>query len=315
MSEILDLAIIGGGPAGLSAGLYATRGGIKNVVMFEKGMPGGQITSSSEMENYPGVAEVKSGFDFMAPWQEQCFRFGLKHEMKEVVRIKKDGANFKVFFADNSEVLARSVIACTGGFPKRSGVNGEDKYFGKGVSTCATCDGFFYKKKEVAVLGGGDTAVEESIYLAKICTKVTLIHRRNEFRASPATMKRAREVANLEFYTPYVIDEILGDDAGVNGLRLKNNETGETKNLAIAGLFVLIGHGVNHEILLDENKNPICELDSENRAVVNLKMETNVPGLFVAGDLRTQAPRQVVCAAGDGAMAALSAIEFLEHNK
>ena len=182
---MLELAIIGGGPAGLSAGLYATRGGLKEVVMFEKGMPGGQITSSSEMENYPGVAEVKSGFDFMMPWQEQCFRFGLKHEMAEVVRVKRKENHFVVVLSNQKEVEAKSVIVATGGSPKRSGVKGEDVYWGKGVSSCATCDGFFYKNKEVAVLGGGDTAVEESIYLAKICSKVTLIHRRNAFRASP----------------------------------------------------------------------------------------------------------------------------------
>lgn len=144
---MLELAIIGGGPAGLSAGLYATRGGLKEVVMFEKGMPGGQITSSSEMENYPGVAEVKSGFDFMMPWQEQCFRFGLKHEMAEVVRVKRKENHFVIVLSNQKEIESKAVIIATGGSAKRSGVKGEDNYWGKGVSSCATCDGFLQKQR------------------------------------------------------------------------------------------------------------------------------------------------------------------------
>ncbi|TLD84048.1 thioredoxin-disulfide reductase [Helicobacter sp. MIT 11-5569] len=312
---MLELAIIGGGPAGLSAGLYATRGGLKDVVMFERGMPGGQITSSSEMENYPGVAEVKSGFDFMTPWQEQCFRFGLKHEMAEVVRVKKIGNHFGIVLSDGKEVEAKSVIVATGGSPKKSGVKGEDVFFGKGVSSCATCDGFFYKGKEVAILGGGDTAIEEAIYLAKICSKVYVIHRRNEFRASPVTVERSKKVPNIEFLTPYGVDEILGDDSGVTGLQLKNLENGNAKTLDIACLFVLIGYKVNNSVLIQEDGSNICAVSEYGEAVVNLKMETNVPGLFVAGDLRIDASKQVVCAAADGATAALSAIEFIEHHK
>ncbi|PZT48946.1 thioredoxin-disulfide reductase [Helicobacter valdiviensis] len=313
---MLELAIIGGGPAGLSAGLYATRGGLKDVVMFEKGMPGGQITSSSEMENYPGVAEVKSGFDFMQPWQEQCFRFGLKHEMAEVKYIKRKESHFVLVLSDGKEVEAKAVIVATGGSPKRSGVKGEDTYWGKGVSSCATCDGFFYKNKEVVVLGGGDTAVEESIYLAKICSKVTLIHRRNEFRASPITLERARNESKINFLTPYVIEEICGtSEAGVTGLKLKNLENQSTMDLKIDGIFVLIGYNVNNKVLLGEDGSSICALDEYGQAIVNLKMETNIPGLYVAGDLRKDAPKQVVCAAADGATAALSAIEYIEHHK
>lgn len=312
---MLELAIIGGGPAGLSAGLYATRGGLKDVVMFEKGMPGGQITSSSEMENYPGVAEVKSGFDFMMPWQEQCFRFGLKHEMAEVVRVKKHGDHFVILLSDGKEVESKSVIIATGGSPKKSGVKGEDVFWGKGVSSCATCDGFFYKDKEVAILGGGDTAIEEAIYLAKICSKVTVIHRRNEFRSSPITLERAKKESKIEFLTPYGISEILGDDSGVTGLQLKNLENGSEKQLNIACLFVLIGYNVNNSVLMQEDGNSVCALSEYGEALVNLKMETNVPGLFVAGDLRVDAPKQVVCAAADGATAALGAIEYIEHHK
>ncbi|WP_297600258.1 thioredoxin-disulfide reductase [Helicobacter sp. UBA3407] len=312
---MLELAIIGGGPAGLSAGLYATRGGLKEVVMFEKGMPGGQITSSSEMENYPGVAEVKSGFDFMMPWQEQCFRFGLKHEMAEVVRVKRKENHFVVVLSNQKEVEAKSVIVATGGSPKRSGVKGEDVYWGKGVSSCATCDGFFYKNKEVAVLGGGDTAVEESIYLAKICSKVTLIHRRNAFRASPVTLERAKNEAKIEFLTPYGIEEICGNDSGVTRLKLKNLEEETIKEIKVDGIFVLIGFNVNNSVLMQEDGSAICATNEYGQAIVNLKMETNIPGLFVAGDLRIDAPKQVVCAAADGATAALGAIEYIEHHK
>ena len=313
---MLELAIIGGGPAGLSAGLYATRGGLKDVVMFEKGMPGGQITSSSEMENYPGVAEVKSGFDFMMPWQEQCFRFGLKHEMKEVVCIKKVGNHFSIMLSDNTEVESKAVIVATGGSPKKSGVKGEDVFWGKGVSSCGTCGGFCYKGKEVAILGGGESAIEEAIYLAKICSKVSVIHRRNAFRASPITVERAKAVPNIEFLTPYGIEEIVGNEKdGVSGLRLKHLESGEEKSIAIACLFVLIGYQVNNTVLKQENGSSICALSEFGEAIVNLKMETNVPGLFVAGDLRLDAPKQVVCAAADGATAALGAIEYIEHHK
>ena len=312
---MLELANIGGGPAVLSAGLYATRGGLKEVVMFEKGMPGGQITSSSEMENYPGVAEVKSGFDFMMPWQEQCFRFGLKHEMAEVVRVKRKENHFVVVLSNQKEVEAKSVIVATGGSPKRSGVKGEDVYWGKGVSSCATCDGFFYKNKEVAVLGGGDTAVEESIYLAKICSKVTLIHRRNAFRASPVTLERAKNEAKIEFLTPYGIEEICGNDSGVTRLKLKNLEEETIKEIKVDGIFVLIGFNVNNSVLMQEDGSAICATNEYGQAIVNLKMETNIPGLFVAGDLRIDAPKQVVCAAADGATAALGAIEYIEHHK
>lgn len=312
---MIELAIIGGGPAGLSAGLYATRGGLKEVVMFEKGMPGGQITSSSEMENYPGVAEIKSGFDFMMPWQEQCFRFGLKHEMAEVKRIEKRENHFVVVLSNQKEVEAKAVIIATGGSPKRSKVKGEDIYWGKGVSSCATCDGFFYKNKEVAVLGGGDTAVEESIYLAKICSKVTLIHRRNAFRASPITLERAKKETKIEFLTPYGIEEICGDESGVTGLRLKNLENESLKEIKVDGIFVLIGFNVNNAVLMQEDGSTLCAVNEYGQAIVNLKMETNIPGLFVAGDLRTDAPKQVVCAAADGATAALGVIEYIEHHK
>lgn len=310
-----NLAIIGGGPAGLSAGLYATRGGIKNVVMYEKGMPGGQITGSSEIENYPGVKDIVSGMDFMMPWQEQCFRFGLEHKMAEVSKISKDGDNFNIHLSDGSVDKAKAVIFATGGRPKRSGVKGEDEFWGRGVSTCATCDGFFYKNKEVVVLGGGDTALEEAVYLSRICSKVYLVHRRNEFRAAPSTIEHVKHTNNIEIITPSVVEEIKGDNAGVSSVVIKNTSTNEIKELSVMGIFIFVGYDVNTQVLTQDDGKMLCECDEYKSIKVDLSMKTNVPGLFAAGDVRIQAPKQVVCAAGDGATAALSAISYLEHKK
>lgn len=307
---MLDLAIIGGGPAGLSAGLYATRGGLKNVALFEMGMPGGQITGSSEIENYPGVSQIVSGIDFMQPWQEQCFRFGLKHEMSEVKRVSKKGDIFEIIQADGKSVEAKSVIVATGGKPKKSGVKGELEFWGKGVSTCATCDGFFYKNKEVVVLGGGDTALEEAIYLSRICSKVYLVHRREEFRAAPSTIAHAKENEKIEFITSAVIEEIGGDSMGVSFVDIKQN--GEIKRLNVMGVFIFVGYEVNNSVLKQEDGSMLCECDEWGSVVVDLSMKTSVKGLFVAGDIRIQAPRQVICAAGDGATAALSVLSYLE---
>lgn len=310
--EMLDLAIIGGGPAGLAAGLYATRGGLKNVVMFERGMPGGQITSSSEIENYPGVAQVLDGMSFMAPWNEQCMRFGLKHEMTGVERVSKNAdGSFSVFIDGGKEQKAKSVIVCTGSAPRKAGFKGEDEFFGKGVSTCATCDGFFYKNKEVAVLGGGDTAIEEALYLANICTKVYIIHRRDEFRAAPTTLEKARKNAKIEFITSALIDEAYGDSSGLLGVKVGLKD-GSKRDLKVPGIFVFVGLDVRNEVLKQANGEFLCAMEPNGQVSVNLKMQTNVAGLFAAGDLRKDAPKQVVCAAADGAVASLSAISYIE---
>lgn len=309
---MIDLAIIGGGPAGLSAGLYATRGGVKNVVLFEKGMPGGQITGSSEIENYPGIKEIKSGLDFMEPWQEQCFRFGLKHEMAVVNQITKNGAHFTIHHDGGKTTEARAVILATGGSPKRTGVLGESDLWGKGVSTCATCDGFFYKGKEVAVIGGGDTAIEEAIYLTKMCSKVYLIHRRDAFRAAPITLEHARHNDKIEFLTPFSPIEITGDKLGVTGIIIEHTQTKERKQLAVPGVFIFVGYDVNTQVLRQDDGSMLCACDEYNSVIVDLSMKTNIPGLFAAGDIRINAPKQVVCAAGDGATAALQAIAYLD---
>ena len=310
---ILDCAIVGGGPAGLTAGLYATRGGLENVTMFEKGMPGGQITQSSEIENYPGVTGDITGMDLMMPWPEQCQKFGLKHDMVEVKRISKADGIFSITKGDGSVDKAHSVIVCTGSSPRRANFKGEDEFFGKGVSTCATCDGFFYKGKEVAVIGGGDTALEEALYLAKICSKVYLVHRRDKFRAAPNTVKRVMNTPNIELILNAVPEEVYGDAMGVTGLKVKKLQSGEIIDLPVPGVFVFVGNKVNNEVLKQEDGSWLCELNEQGQVVVNLKMETNVEGLYAAGDLRIEAPKQVVCAAGDGATAAITAIGYVDE--
>ncbi len=309
---ILDCAIVGGGPAGLTAGLYATRGGLENVVMYEKGMPGGQITQSSEIENYPGVTGEITGMDLMMPWPEQCQKFGLKHDMVEVTRITKEGDVFTIHKGDGSTDQAHSVIVGTGSSPRRAGFKGEDEFFGKGVSTCATCDGFFYKGKEVAVIGGGDTALEEALYLAKICSKVYLIHRRDTFRSAPNTVKRVENTENIELVLNSTPEEVYGDAMGVTGVRVINNN-GETRDIEVPGVFTFVGNDVNNQVLIQEDGSFLCDVNEQGQVMVNLSMKTSVPGLFATGDMRVEAPKQVVSAAGDGAVAALSAISYVDE--
>ena len=309
---ILDCAIIGGGPAGLTAGLYTTRGGLENVTMFEKGMPGGQITSSSEIENYPGVTGEITGMDLMMPWPEQCQKFGLKHEMVEVTRVSKEGDTFKIHKADGNVDEAHSVIIGTGSRPRRAGFAGEDEFFGKGVSTCATCDGFFYKGKEVVVIGGGDTALEEALYLAKICSKVYLIHRRDTFRSAPNTVERLERTENIELVLNSVPDEVYGDAMGVTGIRVKNNN-GESREIEVPGVFTFVGNDVNNQTLIQEDGSFLCEMTEHGEVIVDISMNTSLKGLYATGDMRIAAPKQVVSAAGDGAVAALQAISYVDE--
>ena len=311
---MLDCAIIGGGPAGLTAGLYATRGGLKNVTLFEMGLPGGQITQSSEIENYPGFFDhTKTGMDFMNTWQDQCFHFGLKHEMKKVARVSKTGEHFTITLEGGECVEAKTVIVCTGSTPKRAGFKGEEEFFGRGVSTCATCDGFFYKDKPVTVLGGGDTALEEAIYLSGIVSDVYLVHRRDTFRAAPSTIERAKSKENIHFVLDSIVEEAIGDAMGLQKVKVKNLKTNEEQILETTGLFVFVGHNVNNEVLKDEEGNFICDVNDWGQVIVDLSMRTSVEGLFAAGDLRIEAPKQVVCAAGDGATAALQVISTIQE--
>ena len=308
---MLDCAIIGGGPAGLTAGLYATRGGLKNVTMFEMGAPGGQIMQSSEIENYPGVfREGMTGMDLMEPWPNQCMHFGLKHEMKEVKRVTKEEKNFTLHLDNGDEVKAMTVVFATGSTPRRAGFNGEEEFFGKGVSTCATCDGFFYKGKEVAVLGGGDTALEEALYLANICSKVYVIHRRDAFRAAPPTVERVMKNDKIELVLDASIDKAFGGPMGLDGLEIAFKD-GSKRTLDVPGVFVFVGNNVNNHVLRQADGSYLCATNDNGEVIVDLKMHTDVEGLFAAGDVRVDAAKQVVCAASDGAIAGMQALDYV----
>ncbi len=309
--EIIDIAIIGGGPGGLSAGIYASRGG-KDTTLFELGVPGGQIVDSSEIENYPGYLEVMSGYDLMKDWPAQAKKFGMKTQMSEVKSITKNGDYFDLELSSNQSAKAKTVILATGSTPKRCGVDGEDVFFGKGVSTCATCDGFFYKGKEVAVLGGGDTALEEAVFLSNICSKVHLIHRRDEFRAAPITINQAKSKDNINFILDSKVNSINGNDKdGVTSLSIENIKNGDKSTLEVPVVFVFVGRNVlNKPIQTNDNKF-ICDTNDSGEVVVDLSMKTSLDGLWAIGDVRVDAPKQVVCAAGDGAAAAIDAINFI----
>ena len=308
---MLDLAIIGGGPAGLTAGLYATRGGLKEVTMFEMGMPGGQITGSSEIENYPGQGNIMSGMELMENWPAQAMKFGLKHEMNQVMKVTKEGDIFTLETADGKTQEAKSVLLATGSVPRRAGFKGENELFGRGISTCATCDGFFYKGKEVALIGGGDSALEEAVYLAKTCSKVYLVHRRDTYRAAPSTIEHMKKAENIEEVTNVDVEEVYGNNMGVTGLKVKSKVDGTIRDLPVPGVFVFVGRDVLNDPLKQEDGTFLCDTNKQGEIIVDLKMRTNVPGLYAAGDVRIEAAKQVVCAAGDGATAAVDIIEFL----
>ncbi|RLA72856.1 MAG: thioredoxin-disulfide reductase, partial [Epsilonproteobacteria bacterium] len=201
----------------------------------------------------------------------------------------------------------------TGSTPKRAGFTAEDEFFGRGVSTCATCDGFFYKGKEVAVIGGGDTALEEALYLAKICTKVYLVHRRDTFRSAPNTIERLKNTENIELVLNAVPDEVYGDAMGVNGLRVTMKEDDSIVDLPVPGVFVFVGNNVNNQVLMQEDGSFLCDVNDWGEVMVDISMKTSVAGLYATGDMRVAAPKQVVSAAGDGAVAALQAIGFIDE--
>jgi len=267
--------------------------------------------NSSEIENYPGVTGEITGMDLMTPWPAQCQKFGLKHEMINVTRVSKNDDIFTIHTEDGKSVDAHSVIIGTGSSPRRAGFAGEDEFFGRGVSTCATCDGFFYKGKEVVVIGGGDTALEEALYLAKICSKVYLVHRRDTFRSAPNTVKRVQEKENIEVILNSVPEEVYGDNMGVTGLKVKDN-TGDIRDINVPGVFTFVGNDVNNQSLIQEDGSFLCDMSSSGEVIVDITMNTSLKGLFATGDMRISAPKQVVSAAGDGAVAALQAIHYVD---
>lgn len=299
-----DIAVIGGGPAGYTAALYAGRGGYRAAV-FEKGSPGGQMGITSEVENYPGFERV-DGFTLAAKMMEQAEGFGAAHIFSEVTDVVLEGEKKRITTADGKTYTCGAVIVAVGAKPRLLGIPGEGEYTGHGVSYCATCDGMFYRKKTVVVVGGGDTAFEDALYLSNLCEQVILVHRREAFRASAVSVKRAKEKENIAFELNAVPEEILGDGQRVTGVRIRNTISGETKEIPCAGVFAAVGR--TPETGLFQGK---LERDQNGYIPADETCRTSVAGVFAAGDVRTKPLRQIVTACADGAVAVQSAEEWL----
>ena len=306
MNEVRRLIIIGGGPAGYTAALYAARGDLRPLVI-EGFQWGGQLMITSEVENYPGYADGVMGPQMMADFRRQAERFGAEFVTDDVTKVDFSERPFRVWVGDE-EHRARTVIVATGASARQLGLDSELKLQGRGVTYCATCDGAFYRDREVVVVGGGDSAMEEALFLTRFASKVTLVHRRDEFRASQIMVDRAREHEKIEFLTPYVVEEVLGvAESKLAGLRLRNVETDEPLELETDGLFVAIGHDPNTGLFLDQ-----LDHDENGYLVTSPRStETNVPGVFAVGDVQDHVYRQAVTAAGSGCMGALDAERFL----
>ncbi len=307
MDRAYDVIIIGGGPAGLSAGLYAARASL-STLLIEKGILGGQIANVEHVENYPGFPEGISGFQLGQAMHQQATKYGLETVAAEVTAIEL-AEKGKVVKTTEGEYLAKALIMATGAEPNRLGVPGEERLLGHGVSYCATCDGPLFKDKVVAVIGGGDSAVEEGLILTRFASRVILIHRRDQLRASKLHQQRAFANQKMEFLWDTVAEEILGDDK-VKGLSLRNVKTGERSTLEVSGVFIYVGLHPNTEFLRG-----LLRLDAQGHIVTNEEMQTEVAGIFAAGDIRQNSPRQVITAAGDGATASLSAEKFLSEQR
>lgn len=310
MSEnnMYDLVIVGGGPGGLSAGIYAMRAALKTVLV-EKGLAGGQVNLTESVENYPGFENI-SGFDLSQKFFEHAKSYGLEVIQQEVAHVDP-GLEFHSVQLANGEVLnTHAVVIGTGGSPRKLGVAGELEYYGKGVSYCATCDGFFFRGKEVFVVGGGDTALEEALYLAKITPKVYLAHRRDAFRASRILQQRVLKEEKIEVLWNTVVTEVKGNEAGVNSVALQCTKTGASRDLAVDGLFIFIGFIPNNQLVPDG-----IRMDTEGYVETDEKCETHIPGIFAIGDLRRKYARQIVLAAADGCNAALAAAHWAEMRK
>jgi thioredoxin reductase (NADPH) len=307
-SNIYDLIIIGGGPGGLSAGIYAMRAALKTV-LIEKGAHGGQMTMSDEVENYPGFEQI-SGMELSMKFAEHARSYGMEMISDEVEAIEPGLDFHEVRLAGGEVIRGYAVVLATGGSPRKLGIPGEDKYYGKGVSYCAVCDGFFFREKNVAVVGGGDTACEEALYLAKLAKQVYLIHRRDELRASKILQKRVMDECKIEVLWNTVATEVLADDQGVNAVTLADTLTGDTRQLDVDGAFIFIGFEPNNALVPAGVK-----MNADGYVMTDDKCETAIPGLFVIGDLREKYARQIVISASDGATAALAAAHFVEAKK
>jgi thioredoxin reductase (NADPH) len=301
-----DLVIIGGGPAGLTAGLYAARARMK-VMMLEKVTPGGQVLVTDWIENYPGFPEGISGIDLVQRMTDQAKRFDLAIESAEVAELDLSQPIKKIILSDGKTISTHTMIIATGASPNTLGVPGESRFTGKGVSFCGTCDGPFFRNKVVAAVGGGDTAVQESMFLTKFATKVYIIHRRHEFRAEKILQERAFANPKIEIIWDSVVTAINGL-TNVEKLGLRNVKTGETRELPVDGCFIWVGIRPNTGFIHDAVKT-----DASGFIIVDLNMKTSVPGVFAAGDVRSTPLRQIVTAVGDAAIAVSSAEHYLEN--
>ena len=307
MSETYDVVIVGSGPAGYTAALYAARANL-DVLVFQGFEVGGQLMLTSDVENYPGYRDGVMGPDMMDDFEAQASRFGAKMRPENVERVDLSERPFKLWAEGEQEpVLARAVVIATGAKAKWLGLPGEQRLMGRGVSGCATCDGFFFKDKRVAVVGGGDTAMEEALFLTKFAAEVLLIHRRDEFRASKIMLQRARNNPKVTFLTDTVVEDVLGEE-GVEGIRVGNTKTGEERDIEVDGFFAAIGHAPATGLFVDQ-----VEMDDGGYVLQTENTMTSVPGVFAAGDVSDKRYRQAVTAAGDGCRAAIDAERWLEE--
>ncbi|HET8627973.1 MAG TPA: thioredoxin-disulfide reductase [Thermomicrobiales bacterium] len=302
-----DVLIIGSGPAGWTAAVYSARANLKTLLftgLVAGGTPGGQLMLTTEVENYPGFAEGILGPELMDQMRQQALRFGTELVEDDVTRVDFGQKPLTVYVGDDA-YHGKAVIVATGASAIWLGLDSEERLRGRGVSSCATCDGFFFRGKEIAVVGGGDTAMEEATYLTQHASKVTVIHRRDALRASKIMQDRAFNNPKIAFVFDNVVEEVLGENA-VEGVRLRNVKTGEESTLPVQGLFIAIGHRPNTEIFRGQ-----LDMDEPGYIIAHEHTATNVPGVFVAGDVRDHRYRQAVTAAGDGCMAALDAQEYI----
>lgn len=303
-----DLVIVGGGPGGLSAGIYAMRAALKTILV-EKGLAGGQVTMSDEVENYPGFSHI-SGADLSMKFADHARACDLETAADEVTAVEPGLEHHTVRLASGTVLKSHAVILATGGTPRKLAIPGEDDYYGRGVSYCAVCDGFFFRNKTVVVVGGGDTATEEALYLAKIAKKVYIAHRRDTFRASMILQQRVEADCNIEVLWNTVLTRINADDSGVRGVGLKDSRTGETCSMDVDGVFIFIGFDPNNDLVPAGIKK-----NADGYVVTDEKCETQIPGIFAIGDLREKYARQIVVSAADGCIAALAAAHFVETRR
>lgn len=301
-----DVAIIGAGPAGLSAAIYAARGGLKTII-FEKGLVGGQIVLTTEIENYPGFEETLSGFELIEKMRLQALRFNAEFKEEEVTAIGLEGL-CKIVETNKGQYRAKSIIYCAGARPRKLNVPGEERLTGRGVSYCATCDGALYRDRVVAVIGGGDSAVEEGIFLSKFAKQVYIIHRRDQLRAVHTIQQRAFSNPKMGFVYNTVVQEIKGNER-VQSLVLYDKVENKLSDLDVDGIFVYVGIIPNNQLV--ENR---LELDNHGFIITNEEMQTNIPGFYAAGDINHKILRQVVTATGDGATAAFSAEKWIQEH-